>query len=639
MQADVNGLSEAELHRSFKEGRYQTVIQTLNSLQELNPRQTALLGISLLRTGNFNTCELPLASAMAQGDLEAAVEYGNLLRATSRNDKAVKHFEKLLLSLTGELRFRALRWYGVALISLGDSTGLERIEDSRVGYLSLSDHLTAARISHTLATMLLSRGEYRQAEQLLDQAIPTLEKDPNRRPLLNAYHTLIDIQLEVGFLEAAQDNLQKAEEIAKGLNDNYAQLHVDVRRAIFQLKQGDYGAFVSELQGLRQRAEAIGEVEVYTFASNNLANHLSRSGDHVSALRILAELTDRFPNRSLETRMVAAMLTLRRGNAPDALGQLLQVRTSAQEQGVKRDGTRATLLAALAAYQMHDFDTALKYLSEALVDMAGWPAALVEVSLREELRELEELIAHARLTPEMRPVITAALERTTALVTSHADDLFSGMSLLELNILGPNPSVLLAGSPLTFRLTYSVPILAYLALHPHRTRQEITADLWGDQDAVRAGANFRQCLSEIRRVAGADLITMQGPHREPRYAISKKVAIHVDALRVRQLLHGGDVVAALSAYKGLFLASIPETDWLLEMRSTLADSLSMLLHRAIDEARLRGDDRKVVLLATAVLDVNPEDIEIEELRLERAQFVCSPLELARFQAERNRRLH
>lgn len=632
-------VNDAELHQFFRIGDYGAVIALLGNVEELDVRQAAVLGIALLRTGNFAACELPLASAMAQGDTEAAVEYGNMLRATNQHGKAIRHFERLLPTLSGELRFRALRWYGVSLSAVGNPNSLDIVEEARLGYLGLRDDLTAARISHTLAALLLTRGEFRQAKQILDHAVPALEVDPNRRPLLNAYHTLIEVQLEVGYLEEAADTLHRAEAIAHELHDDYAELHVAARRTLLRLKQGDYGAFASQLVELRQRAEALGEYEIYTFASNNLANHLSRTGDHVSALRVLAELTERTPTRSLETMLVSAMLTLRRGNAPEAMGQLLAVRTKAQEQGIARDATRATLLASLAAYKMNDFDTALRYLAEALTELAGWPTALVQVSLRQELRELEELIAHARLTPDLQPVISAALERTTGLVISHADDLFGDVRLLEINVLGKQPLVLLDGSPLSFRLTYSVPILAYLALHPHRTRQEITADLWGDQDAVRAGANFRQCLAEIRRVAGADLIVMDGPHREPRYSLSQKVTIQVDALRVRQLLHHGDMVAALSAYKGLFLAQLEETEWLQEMRSTLTNSLTLMLRRAIEAATAQGDDRRVVLLATAVLEIDPDDLEVEERRLECAQRVCSPVEIARFQAQRYRRLN
>lgn len=623
----------------FRCGDYQAVIEALRPQADLSVQEEALLGIALLRCGDFSGSELPLASAMARGDLEAAVEYGNLLRASNQQVKAIRHLTKLLPTLRGELKFRALRWRGVATFYLGDPLGLEEVEEARLGYLGLRDERTAARLSHTLAALLAMQGDFRAARKHLDFALPLLARDENRRPLLSAYQTLIDIQLELGLLEEAEDTLVAAQTVALSVGEAHHDLHLRARQAALYLRAGDYGAFVQALSALQREAALRGEPQVYTFASNNLANHLSRTGNHAAALRVMAELTERYPQRSIETQLTAALLTMRRGSAPDALGQFRAVAERAERLGATRDVARSTLLAALAAYHMNDFTTALTCLSSALTDIAGWPDPQIQVSLREELRETEELIAHARLSPDLQPIVMAALERATALVVLGHDDLFTSTHRLDIIALGPQPQVLLDGIPLTFRLTYSVPILSYLALHTGRTRQEITADLWGDQDAVRAGANFRQCLAEIRRVVGADSIVISGPHHEPRYALSSKFSLSVDTQRVRQAVHEGDLAGALSAYKGGFLARLPETEWLLEMRSALAGSLTAMLRRSIEEALAQQDDRRVVLLATTLLDIDPEDFEIEALRLARAELVSSPVELAKFQAERQRRLH
>lgn len=628
-----------ELETMLKEGRYAALIEVLDTYPELNIREACLLGVALLRTGQFKRCEHPLASAMARGEPEASVEYGNLLRATNQNARAVKHYEKLMPTLSGELWARALRWYGVALYSLGDHRSVDMVEEARLAYLALGENGTAARISHTLAAMHFTRGEFREAKHLLDAALPTLEHDLNRRPLLNAYNTLIDLQLECGQLQEASETIYQAGRIASELQDEYAQLHVDARRASLVVKTGDYGSFVGQLASLRHRAEQLGEMDVYTFASNNLANHLSRTGQHAAALRVLAELSDKTPDRTLETRLVSAMLMLRRGDAPGALGQFLELRTQATRMGSRRDRTRALLLAALAAYHMHDLTTALTHLTEALGEVAGWPAGQVQMTLRQELQELEELLAHARLTPELRPVITAALEHTTFLIGSHDDDLFTEAQLLELNVLGPAPVALLNGTPCELRLPYSLPILTYLSLQPERSRQEITADLWGDHDPKKAAYSFRQCLVEIRRACGPDVIVMSGPHQEPRYALSRKVAVYLDSQRVLQLVAQGDVAAAINVYKGPFLARITPTEWVQAHQDQLVQSLTLSLRSAVKEALLRGDDRRVVILTTAILSIDPEDLEMEELRLEKAQQVASPVEVARLMAERNRRLN
>lgn len=630
---------ETSLENLFRRGQYAQIIAVLQGRAELDVRESALLGMALLRTGQFNQSEVPLATAMARGDLEANVEYGNLLRATNQNRRAVRHFEKLLPSLSGELRYRTLRWYGVALYGLGNHDGLDFIEEARLGYLALGERQVVARIAHTLAAIHLVVGDFRRAKQLLDEALPTLETDQNPRPLLNAYNTLIDIQLEIGHLEGAQAVLEQATALASSLGDPYAQLQLDARQAALLVKSGDYAAFVNRLADLRARADDLGEMDVYTFASNNLANHLSRTGQHAAALRVLAELTERRPDRSLETMMVGALLTLRRGDAPNALGQLLKVRERAEGLGNRTDATKATLLAALAAYQMQDVQTALAHLTQALGELAGWPSGQARTALRQELQELEELLAHARLTPELLPVITAALEDTALLAGRHHDDLFADTQLLELHVLGLAPKVLLNGVPCELRLPYSPAVLAYLALQPERSRQEITADLWGDHDRTKAAYSFRQCLMEIRRACGPDIIVMSGPHQEPRYALSRKVTAYLDSQRVLQLVARGDVPAAVSAYKGPFLGRVAETEWIAQHREELVRSLTYSLRGSLKEAQIQGDDRKVIVIASAILGIDPEDLEIEELRLETAKRVSGAVELARFQAERNKRLN
>lgn len=144
---------------------------------------------------------------------------------------------------------------------------------------------------------------------------------------------------------------------------------------------------------------------------------------------------------------------------------------------------------------------------------------------------------------------------------------------------------------------------------------------------------------EIRRACGPEIIVMSGPHQEPRYALSKKVTVYLDSQRVLQLVARGDVPAAVSAYKGPFLGRLADTEWLAEHREELVRSLTFSLRSSLREAQLKADERKVVVIASAILGIDPEDFEIEELRLETARRVSPAMEVARFQAERNKRLN
>ena len=627
------------LELAFGQGKYTLVTQQLGALATRSARQEAMLGMARLRLGQFSASEIPLLTAMGRGDLEASVEYGNLLRAVGEHRRAAAHLEALLPSLSGELRFRALRWLGVAKYGLSDPAAMQDIEAARAGYLSLGDTVTTARISHTLAALYFALGEIQKAKKLLDQALPQLQQDQNPRPLLSAYNTLIDLQLEAGFSDEAAETLHLADELAQQLGDEATQLKLEARRVYLMLKTGDYSGFVGHLEALRAKAEDLEDLNIYAFASNQLANHLSRTGQHASALRVMAQLNAKVRERSLETLTVSAMLTLRRGDPANALGELTQVRQRSERMGAYLDATRASLLCAYCAYRMNDHALAMQHLTLALQEMAGWPLGQARGTLGRELKDVEELLAYARMTPELLPVLSAALEESTLLLGAQRDDLFSETALLELNVLGTQPQVLLGGVPSALKLPYTYAILAYLALEPRRNRHEITADLWGDHDGTKAGNSFRQALMEIRRVLGPDIIVMEGAHQLPQYSISPKVAVQLDSQRVLQLVARGEIPAAVSAYTGPFLGRLPETDWLEMQRDALKQSLTNALHAELRQAQLRGEERRVVVLASAILEIDPDDFEVEDLRLETAQRVSSPVEYARFESQKKRRLN
>lgn len=597
------------------------------------------LGVSLLRTSQFAEAEQPLEMAMALGDDEAAVEYGNLLRATGENRKAAAHFSDLLPRLSGELLFRALRWYGATLQQLGEPGALKVIEEARRGYLSLGDKKIAARISHTLANTYVLKGELPAALKLLNKALPVLEQDFNKRPLLAALYTLIDIQVEAGQLDIAVETIEKAQNVASELHDEYVLLHLDARKINIVLLGGDYGGFVEQLLDLAARGEHLREFYVTEYALSHLANHYSRIGEHAEAVRTIARLRALNPDLSLYARVVLAMMALRRGDSASALRMHLEVREEATRRGANIDATRALLLAAFSAYRMNDLPRCTTLLSEALLELAGLPHAQSQASIAPDLREIEEMLAYARLQPDLAPLLEAALEDASALGGSLRDDLFTSGMRLEIMTLGQE-LVLRDGIPCAMRVRGSVAVLACLALHPRSTRQELVTQLWPDRDPKKAATYFRQCITDIREAIGADVVLVEGAHQAPEYRLSGKASVTLDSQRVLQLIAGGQLPAAVAAYKGEFLPSLQDSEWAEEQRMTIQRALVGSLRAELRAAQLeRGQERRVVLLATAILGIDPNDTDTEELRLEVARRVSSPSEIARFEAERHRRMN
>ncbi|GGL91680.1 hypothetical protein GCM10010840_32240 [Deinococcus aerolatus] len=629
----------AQLRADFDTGDYHSVLTVLQAQDDLNAEEITCLGISLLRTSQFAAAEQSLELAMALGNDEAAVEYGNLLRATGENRKAASHFIDLLPRLEGELLFRALRWYGVTLQQLGEPGAVKAIEDARRGYLSLGDRKIAARLSHTLASTYVLKGELSTALKLLTGALPVLEQDANRRPLLAAIYTLIDIQVEAGQLETAAETIEKAQAIASDLRDEYVALHLDARKVNIMLIGGDYGGFVEQLVDLAERGEKLREFYITEYALSHLANHHSRVGEHTEAVRTIARLRALNPDLSLYARVVLAMMALRRGDSASALRMQLDVREEATQRGAHIDATRALLLAAYCAYRMNDLPRCTGLLSEALLELAGLPRTQSQTVIAPDLREIEEMLAYARLQPNLAPLLEAALEDTSALSGTMRDDLFTSGMRLEIMTLGQELA-LRDGIPCAMRVRGSVAVLTYLALHPRSTRQDVVTQLWPDRDPKKAATYFRQCVTDIREAIGADVILVEGAHQAPEYRLSSKASVTLDSQRVLQLVARDQLPAAVAAYKGEFLPSIQESEWAEEQRMTIQRALVGSLRAELRASQIeRGQERRVVLLATAILGIDPGDIETEDLRLSVARQVSSPSEIARFEAERHRRMN
>lgn len=415
-------------------------------------------------------------------------------------------------------------------------------------------------------------------------------------------------------------------------------LHLDCRRINIMLMGGDYGGYQSLLESLLERSEQVGEVRVAEYALSRLADHHSRVGEHALAIRTMGRLRALNPSLTLPSRTILAMLTLRRGDTTGALRGLLEVREEAVRRGAITDATRALLLAAYAAYSMNDLPRCADLLSEALLELAGQPRAQSRATIAPELREVEEMLAFARLNPNLAPLLEAALEDASHLSGNMRDDLFTSGMRLEVMTLGQE-LVLRDGVPCSMRVRGSVAVLTYLAMHPRSTRQTVITDLWPDRDPKKSATYFRQCISDIRESIGSDVILVEGAHQSPEYRLSSKATVILDSQRVLQLVSNGQLPAAVAAYKGEFLPGLEGSEWADEQRVHIREALLRSLHGEMRAARLGREHRRVVLLATAILDIDPSDMETEELRLDTAREVSSAAEVARFEAERHRRMN
>ncbi|WP_407543118.1 hypothetical protein Q0M94_24150 (plasmid) [Deinococcus radiomollis] len=604
----------AQLQTLLDAGEYQLLIRTLTRQPDLTGRESTILALSLLRSGQFDQARLPFAEAMRAGDAEAQVEYGNLLRAQGQTAAALTHLLALLPSLSGELALRAQRWLGLCEDLSGIPGGVTRVQQAHAGYLQLGDHDTAARIGQLLSAMYATRGHVREAMLLLQGALPTLEGHVNRTPYLTALCTLADLQQEMMLYDEAAKTVVRAEALAAETGNAYNLTRLAYSAAYISLLRGDQHTHLQHLNRLLALARNSGDSVMLEKGLSLLADSHSRLGEHPKALSCLMELYTLNPQPSLSVQLTEATLARRRGDFSAAYRLFTVIAAQAGTQQPLL-AVRAQLQGVYSLYLTRDYERVRDQLPEVLNALVRFGTPGGPLDLRQDFPELSELFAFAELDPACAPILASLLGRAATFLGG-APDLLSAPVRLELLVLG-QATVLLDGSPLHFRLKRAVGVLFYLSLYPGRTRREIALDLFPDKEARVAGGYINSAISEIGQVAGP-LVCHDGPHNAPTYALSRKVSVSSDYQQLLTCLAENNLPGALAAFRGPLLPNFEESEWLDDLRLEINRNARLTLHSALDIAETQGDWARVVLLCSQGSRFWQHDPEFDLALAERA---------------------
>jgi tetratricopeptide (TPR) repeat protein len=601
------------------------VVTALAGQAELGVRETALLGIALLRLGHYVDAEPMLRRAHLLGDLEARVEYGNLLRATGRHDEAVTLLSELESIEDDELRFRALRWRGVAEFQRGHvREGLELCERAWHGYIKLSDDVNIAKLSQNLALMHKNFGNYGRAEQLLDEAIRALEVTGDHSGLLTSLHTQLELQMSRGRLDGARTTLERTRPLLQYATPQRA-LYFLTSEAALAENEGEYERHVTLVREIVSRAAAIGDREVLLWSTVKLAEHHARVGDHAQAMRLVYQFP-RAPEEALpvELRVVLGVIHRRRGSYRQATVELSEAVEILKERGDALGLTRAQLQLAYACHLDHQPQATAVVLRETLESLLRLHT---QSALRPELEELSELLQYAALEPDLAPYLEPIMENLAGI--AHGDPGSPDQIRLQVYTFG-RVTVFRDGEEAHFTLRGSVPLLVYLMLRPGRTRVEMQLDLYPDKDATSSANYIRQAIKELRDRLGQDVVVFDGPHHQPRYRLGPRVRVDLDFLRFLDAVEHGEVARALAVYRGEFLPGMDDSEWVLTRRDEAQLALAFELRNQIARFREGGEWRRVILLCNQYLRIDPYEREVHQLRVEAARHVSNAAELARY---------
>ncbi|WP_034385361.1 SARP family transcriptional regulator [Deinococcus sp. YIM 77859] len=616
-----------ELQAQFDAGRYDMVITRLTAVPPRTAAEWRLLGMAYLWSRLLPEAELPLLRASEQGDAEARVEYGNVLRLQGRFAEAIRHFQAITPGLTGELALRALRWWGTAEFQAGHMAGgLERCEQAWRGYLALGDDERIGRVTQTVAQMLVQMGDMARARHLYGEALRLLPTDRTPVARLSALTGLANVQVLTGDFAGARATLTQGWEVLTDTEALTPKAYLLAIEAELHYLTGEQAAYMQNLQDLRRIAETTRDFELLTWTATRLADLYSRQGEHGRALEVLLDLA---PDAAHPAVILTRGILLRRrqhhAQAAEHLTRVLE--TPGLGEGLR---VRALLHLAEAQAALGDAAASLNTLGEALRVLVS---ARDRMLYRPDVQELPNLVQRALLDPDLAPDTQLVLEK---LAFPRPQDPPATPLRLRVLTLG-RAEVERGGERVPLSLEGSVLTLAYLALHPGRSRRELEASIYPDRDPKTAGDYFRAVFRELRQRLGPEVLQMEGSAKQPRYRLGPDVHVELDVTELRAALRAGDLACALALYRGPFLPGLRlESEWADELREELRVLLTLELRAHLNRAREEGDLRRALLLTNEFLRVDPYDVGVLETRVELARRVATPQELARYVVELHR---
>jgi DNA-binding SARP family transcriptional activator len=623
----------ADFEQLFASGQYPDAITAVADLPSLTARESAVLGISLLRLGDVSSSEAHLETAMLFGDSEAAVEYGNWLRAVGRLEDASTHLTELLPTLSGELELRATRWLGVTFAQSGKlKEALRNLERSRRGYNIIGDSLSEAKVGQNLASLYSEVGDTKKAVLYLEKSILTFRNQKYKNLLIQSLYNLMTIKINAGTMSGAVEMVAEFETL---IGEQSSPYHVILwmSKIILQeyllLSRSEYVNLLDKIMG---ESESLGNIEYLTWGIVKKIEYLLQSDNTSEAMRLVYQSPQdengQFPT---SIRIVRAMINRRMGNLHEAIEELRSVSIDLETAGNIAELARVRLQLAYALHLDSQPDASADVLRAAL---QGLLRTNIHPSMRPELEELSELLHFAALEPSLAPYLEPVMD-SLAGVLGGADSADEGERVrLQVHTLG-RVSILKGGDPVTFQLKGTVPLMVYLALTPNRTRTEIQNDLYPDKDPDAASSYVRKSIQELRELLGHSAVLTEGPRNSSRYRLGPGLQIDLDLTRYLDAVGRGETARALALYRGEFLPGSDESEWVLQKREEARLALTFELHNQMLAFREGHEWRRVILLANQYLRVDPHEMSVHELRVEAARRVGTAAELGRYVAAMN----
>ena len=604
-----------QAEHDFSQGRYPQVISDLSDTRPLSTRAWALLGISHLRLGQLHDAEPVLQRALALGDAEAAVEYGNLLRAQGRFADANRHFAAHEPETGTELHARWRRWMGVTAFQAGYvEDGIDSVERAARAYLALGNEDGAARTSVSLARMLVRSGHTDRAARLYRSLLLTLPAEPNPLPRLTALAGWLDLLLAGGDEASRDEVMREATALLRATPSEHARLPVMACLAQLHAREGHARQSAAVLQDMLTLTVGLQGYEARAWVHAHLAEHHARQGRLSEAHAQLREVPQ-VDQPSAHVRFVQGLVAARQGLWSKARPAFEGALRQATDERRALLAARAHLHLASALYADAQPE-ALEVLEEAadrLLRLDLTPA------LHTDLADCAEVLYAGLMDPYLA-ALAAPLRPGRGPLRAQA--LQADTLHLELITLG-RPAVRLEGETLSVNPDTTA-LLVLLAQKPGLTRSDLERLLYPDKAPTAATAAVKAHLQEVRRSLGEVALQRSGPYHEQQYRIAPHLAVTVDADVLEGALQSGRTPLVLATCQGPFLPDHP-SDWAAEQREYLQAKVSAYVMAEAATTRRRQAYPEAEQLCSTYLAVYPDDLAVHAERVAAARSLRDPL--------------
>ncbi|OOV12103.1 hypothetical protein BXU09_17445 [Deinococcus sp. LM3] len=531
--------------------------------------------------------------------------------------------------MDGELQWRLERWWGVTEFQQGATeSGLRRVERAMHGYLALGDEAGAVRVTVSLARMLVTSGQVARATRLYRAVLLNLPAAPNPLPRLTALQGWLDLLVAVGEAHDIGDALEEARALLDTTSSQRAKGHLMTSMAMLHARRGEwrqYGQVLTTLQGM---TDALEDVEIARWLAPRLAEYHGRQGRFAQGYAALY-LWVTPPGQSLPPAVLLArgILAWREGQPLQAARDLTQATEGSTAQGQPVWAARAKLHHAHALYlsRSADFPAQLQAAAEDFARLQMLPAFTAD------LEDVAESLHAGALDPALRSALSGLLGNAAGLRGVPVQGLDGPLTRLDISTLGTE-QVTVEGEAVPLS-PGAVALLACLVLRPGQTRQDFQLVLYPDKFPNAAASAIKTHLAEARRHIGEDVIITDGPYHARRYQIGAGYAVRLDLLEWRAALIAQNLSRALSLYQGPFLPGLDGSEWAEGLRFETRAGLALLAQQVAQAWLEAGEPLRAIATCEQCLLVEPNVVELHEVRLQAARRLGDPRRIRQYEAE------